>query len=42
MARTAWRYGDTVGGTAQGKVAVEIPQGASALDVADAPATRPG
>jgi UPF0755 protein len=34
MARTAWRYGDTVGGTAQGRVAVEIPQGASALDVA--------
>jgi UPF0755 protein len=34
LARTAWRYGDTVGGTAQGRVAVEIPPGASALDVA--------
>ena len=34
VARTAWRYGDTPGGTATGKVAVEIPNGASALDVA--------
>jgi UPF0755 protein len=34
VARTAWNYGDSVGGTAQGKVPVEIPQGASALDVA--------
>jgi UPF0755 protein len=35
VARTAWRYGDTPGGTAQGKVTVEIPTGASARDVAD-------
>jgi UPF0755 protein len=34
VARTAWRYGDTPGGTAQGKVAIEIPSGASAGDVA--------
>jgi UPF0755 protein len=31
---TAWRYGDTPGGTASGKVAVEIPNGATAGDVA--------
>jgi UPF0755 protein len=34
-ARTAWRYGDTASGTAQGRVEVEIPKGASAHDVAD-------
>src|SRR4029079_13968064 len=33
VARTAWRYGDTPGGTATGKVTVEIPNGASAGDV---------
>jgi UPF0755 protein len=33
--RIAWRYGDTPRGTAQGKVAIEIPNGASAGDVAD-------
>ena len=33
VARTAWRYGDTPGGTASGKVTVEIPNGASAGDV---------
>jgi UPF0755 protein len=33
-ARTAWRYGDTPGGTASGKVVVEIPNGATAGDVA--------
>jgi UPF0755 protein len=33
-ARTAWRYGDTPGGTAQGLTAVEIPPGATAGDVA--------
>ena len=27
VARTAWRYGDTPGGTASGKVTVEIPNG---------------
>ena len=35
VARTAWRYGDTPGGTASGKVTVEIPNGATA------PATSP-
>src|SRR5262249_3873765 len=35
VARTAWRYGDTASGTAQGRVEVEIPKGASAHDVAD-------
>ena len=30
VGRTAWRYGDRPGGTAQGTVAVEIPPGASA------------
>jgi UPF0755 protein len=34
VARTAWNYGERPGGTATGKVAVEIPNGASALDVA--------
>ena len=33
-ARTAWKYGDTASGAAQGKVEVEIPKGASAHDVA--------
>jgi UPF0755 protein len=33
-ARTAWRYGDTPGGTASGKVTVEIANGATAGDVA--------
>ena len=33
-ARTAWRYGDTPRGTASGKVTVEIPNGATAGDVA--------
>ena len=33
VARTAWRYGDTPGGTATGKVTVEIPNGATAGDV---------
>jgi UPF0755 protein len=35
VARVAWRYGDTPGGTARGTVEVEIPKGASAGDVAD-------
>src|SRR5262245_53237766 len=34
VARTAWRYGDIPGGIAAGKVVVEIPNGASAYDVA--------
>jgi len=34
IARTAWRYGDTPGGTAQGNVTIEIPTGASAGEVA--------
>jgi UPF0755 protein len=34
VVRTAWRYGDTPNGTASGTVAVEIPAGASAGDVA--------
>jgi UPF0755 protein len=34
-ARTAWRYGDTATGTAQGRVEVEIPKGASAHEVAE-------
>ena len=33
-ARTAWRYGETPGGTASGKVTVEIANGATAGDVA--------
>ncbi len=35
VVRTAWRYGDRVGGTAQGKVEIEIPNGAGAGDVAE-------
>ncbi len=34
VARTAWRYGDTPSGTASGPVAIEIPAGASAGEVA--------
>jgi UPF0755 protein len=33
VARTAWRYGDTPGGTASGKITIEIPNGATAGDV---------
>lgn len=32
---TAWHYGDRPGGTARGKVTVEIPSGATAGEVAD-------
>jgi UPF0755 protein len=35
VARTAWRYGDTASGAAQGRVEVEIPKGATAHEVAD-------
>jgi UPF0755 protein len=35
VARAAWRYGDTASGTAQGRVEVEIPKGATAHEVAD-------
>jgi UPF0755 protein len=35
VARAAWRYGDTPGGTATGNVEVEIPKGAAAGVVAD-------
>lgn len=35
VVRTAWTYGDTPRGTAQGKVAVEIPNGATAGAVAE-------
>ncbi len=35
VVRTAWRYGDRVVGTAQGKVEIEIPNGAGAGDVAE-------
>jgi UPF0755 protein len=35
VARTAWRYGDRPGGTAQGPVTIEIPIGASAGEVAE-------
>jgi UPF0755 protein len=35
IARTAWRYGDRPGGTARGPVAVEIPIGAGAGEVAE-------
>ena len=35
VAHTAWRYGDTASGTAQGRVEVEIPKGATAHEVAD-------
>jgi UPF0755 protein len=34
LARAAWRYGDTPGGSASGRVEVEIPKGATARDVA--------
>src|SRR5690349_15119910 len=34
VGRTAWRYGERPGGTATGKVAIEIPNRASAVDVA--------
>jgi UPF0755 protein len=33
--RVAWHYGDRSGGTAQGKVEIEIPNGAGAGEVAD-------
>lgn len=35
VVRTAWRYGDRPGGTAQGKIQIEIPPGAGAGEVAD-------
>ena len=35
VARTAWRYGDRPGGSARGRVTVEIPNGASAGEVAE-------
>jgi UPF0755 protein len=35
LARVAWRYGDTPGGHARGKVEVEIPKGATAGEVAE-------
>ena len=35
VVRTAWKYGDTPGGTARGRVPVEIPNGATAGDVAE-------
>lgn len=35
IARAAWRYGDTPGGTASGPVEIEIPKGATARDVAE-------
>jgi UPF0755 protein len=35
LVRVAWKYGDRPGGTAQGKVDIEIPPGAGAGDVAD-------
>jgi UPF0755 protein len=35
VARAAWRYGDTPGGKAHGRVEVEIPKGATAGEVAD-------
>jgi len=35
VVRVAWHYGDRAGGTAQGKVEIEIPNGAGAGDVAD-------
>jgi UPF0755 protein len=35
VAHTAWRYGDSATGSAQGPVEIEIPKGASARDVAD-------
>jgi UPF0755 protein len=33
VGRTAWRYGETPGGTATGKITVEIPNGATAGEV---------
>ncbi len=33
-ARTAWRYGDTAAGSAQGPVEIDIPKGATAHEVA--------
>ena len=35
VVRTAWKYGDRPGGTAQGKIQIEIPPGAGAGEVAD-------
>ena len=35
VVRIAWKYGDRPGGTAQGKVEIEIPPGAGAGEVAD-------
>jgi UPF0755 protein len=35
VARAAWRYGDTVAGTATGPVEIDIPKGASAHEVAE-------
>jgi UPF0755 protein len=35
LVRIAWKYGDRPGGTAQGKVEIEIPPGAGAGEVAD-------
>jgi UPF0755 protein len=35
LARAAWRYGDTPGGIARGKVEIEIPKGATAGEVAE-------
>jgi UPF0755 protein len=35
VVRTAWRYGDRPGGTAQGPVEIEIPNGAGAGEVAE-------
>lgn len=39
VVRTAWRYGDRPGGTARGRVEIEIPKGATAGEVADRLAT---
>ena len=33
--RTAWKYGDTPGGVARGKITIDIPNGATAGDVSD-------
>jgi UPF0755 protein len=35
LARVAWRYGDTPGGRARGKIEIEIPKGATAGEVAE-------
>src|SRR5579862_9191093 len=35
VVRVAWRYGERPGGTAQGKVEIEIPNGAGAREVAE-------